>query len=276
MRIGLTGASGTLGQRMADRLAAAGHDVVPFRGDVREPNAIKPWLDGLDYVVHSAAIVPVDRVRDDLPNAVNVNVIGAMNVAEAVMKKGSCGLAYISSSHVYASSDTPLTEDAPTRPPSQYGLTKLHGENWVCSIMPDALAIRVFSFFDSKQPPSYLVPALTARIRTAARGEILPLRGAQCVRDIADAGWIADICAQLVTRQAKGIVNCGTGRGFLVRDIAARLSITMGRGDISWQDFPEDAVNALVANIDKLAKLLGAQPEFDLDHALANYVASIC
>lgn len=275
MRIGLTGAAGTLGRRLAPRLVAAGHEVVPFNGDVRQSAFIASWLEGLDYVIHSAAVVPVDRVRDNLADAIHVNVIGAVNIAKAVTKKGGCGLAYISSSHVYASSDAPLAEDAPTYPPSQYGLTKLHGENWVCSIMPDALAIRVFSFFDSNQPASYLVPALTARIQGAEQGAALPLRGAQCVRDIADADWIAGICAQLVSRQATGIVNCGTGHGFLVRDIAALLAAAMGRADISWQAFSEDAINSLVADTGRLTKLLGAAPEFALDRALADYVASL-
>lgn len=275
MRIGLTGATGTLGRRLSARLAAAGHEVVPFKGDVRQSATIAPWLDGLDYVVHSAAVVPVDRVRDDLANAIHVNVIGAVNIAEAVAKKGNCGLAYISSSHVYAPSDAPLAEEAPTRPPSQYGLTKLQGENWVSSIMPASLIIRVFSFFDSNQPASYLVPALTARIRAAEQGAVLSLRGAQCVRDIADADWIAGICAQLVSLQANGVVNCGTGHAFLVREIATRLAAAMGRADISWQGFPEDAINALVADTGKLKRILGAMPEYALDLAFADYIASL-
>ncbi len=275
MQIGLTGARGTFGHRIAERLVALGHKVVPFAGDVRQRDMIKPFLDGLDYVIHCAAVVPVDQVRDDLANALHVNVIGSLNMAEAVAKKGSCGFAYISSSHVYAPSDQPLPEDAPTQPASQYGLTKLQGESWVRSVLPDALSLRVFSFFDPRQPVSYLVPALTARIRSADPAAVLPLRGAQCSRDIADASWLAGLCAELVTRQAQGIVNCGTGQGFLVRNIAERLSIAMGRADLSWQGFADDPVNALVADTTKLAQALGQAPAFDLDQSLADYVAAL-
>jgi nucleoside-diphosphate-sugar epimerase len=40
MRIGLTGASGTLGRHIAAHLAQSGHQVVPFKGDVRERAAV--------------------------------------------------------------------------------------------------------------------------------------------------------------------------------------------------------------------------------------------
>jgi UDP-glucose 4-epimerase/GDP-4-dehydro-6-deoxy-D-mannose reductase len=254
---------------------ASGHEVVPFAGDIRERDSIHFFLESLDYVIHLAAVVPVDHVRDDLANAIHVNVIGSVHLAEAVSKKGSCGLAYISSSHVYAPSDSPLSEDAPTRPLSQYGLTKLHGENWVSSILPEALVLRVFSFFDHHQPASYLVPALTGRIRSADHGAVLPLRGAQCRRDIADASWIAGICAALVDQRATGIVNCGTGRSFLVREIAEKLAAAMGRSDVSWEGFTDDAINALVADTNKLRQLLGTELEFDLEKALAVYVESL-
>jgi nucleoside-diphosphate-sugar epimerase len=204
-----------------------------------------------------------------------VNVIGSVNVAEAVARQGTCGLAYISTSHVYAPSDEPLTESGATKPPSQYGLTKLQGENWILSIKPDALAIRVFSFFDPVQPASYLVPALTKRIRAAERGAVMPLRGALCKRDIADASWLAALCTALVTRNIKGIVNCGTGHGYLVREIAERLAAAMGRRDLSWQGFPEDGINALVADIQTLSAALGAPPAFDLDTSFADYVAAL-
>jgi nucleoside-diphosphate-sugar epimerase len=154
-------------------------------------------------------------------------------------------------------------------------LTKLHGENWVLSILPDALVLRVFSFFDRRQPVSYLVPALTGRIRSADYGAVLPLRGAKCSRDIADASWIAGICAALVGRRATGIVNCGTGRGFLVREVAEKLAVAMARPDVSWEGFPDDAINALVADTSRLNQLLGSDPEFDLEKSISAYVESL-
>ena len=275
MRIGITGATGVLGRRIAEQMIARGHEVIPFCGDIRDRHAIATWVAPLESVIHCAAIVPLDRVHADLSDAIHVNVVGTVNVAQAVAHHGACGFVYISSSHVYAPSLMPLGEEDLTNPLSHYGQTKLQGETWVKALLPNALTIRVFSFFDTKQAASFLVPALAQRIKSSTRGAILTLRGAQSRRDIADAFWIAHACAGLVEKRASGVVNCGTGQGYLVREISQQLSIALGRSDIVWQDFPDDSVNALVADTTKLASILGEIPKYDLLQSLAAYIVAL-
>ena len=171
MRIGLTGARGVLGARIHSTLSTRGHKVVPLVGDVRDAPALDNWAKHLDAAVHAAAIVPVHKVANHLFDAISVNVAGTANVARAIARSSNCHLTYISTSHVYAPSDRPVRENDQLRPASLYGLTKLQGEQWASSISERLLIVRVFSFFDARQPDSYLVPSLRARILPAQPGE---------------------------------------------------------------------------------------------------------
>jgi nucleoside-diphosphate-sugar epimerase len=272
MQIGLTGATGVLGRRISAALLARGHSVDALQGDIRNSEIVSDWVGRQQIVIHSAAIVPVKQVNEQLSDAIAVNAGGAANVARAVAATTNCRLVYISTSHVYHASDAPLSEADPARPLSLYGLTKLQGEDWVRLLAPDALIVRVFSFFDSRQPTSYLVPALRRRISEASSSERMMLEGADSIRDIANAAWLADIIARLAETSAIGVVNCGTGEGHRIRDIAEALAHAMGRADLKWQASSAPS-NSLVADTRRLIDLLNEVPSFDLQAALAEFAA---
>ncbi|MEG8047510.1 sugar nucleotide-binding protein [Sphingomonas aerolata] len=154
MTIGLTGARGVLGRRLVEVLDARGTRVAPFDGDVRDAAALAEWATGCERIVHAAAIVPTIQVKEGTGTAIAVNVAGTANVATAAASAG-VPLTYISTSHVYASSDSALPEDAPVHPVSLYGLTKWQGEQWVdqlapapwsygCSAISTAVRLRAF------------------------------------------------------------------------------------------------------------------------------------
>lgn len=267
MAIGLTGARGVLGRRLVDAFARHGATVIPFAGDVREEEALTAWAKGCTQIVHAAAVVPTVQVKNAPGTAITVNVAGTANVATACAEAG-IRLTYISTSHVYASSNAALTVGAAVDPISLYGLTKWQGEQWVARLCTDPLVVRLFSYFDSRQAASFLVPALLRRIREAPKGATLSLFGYRSVRDIADAHWLADRLVAMVLADRTGTHNLGTGIGTGIVEIAARLSSAAGRDDLSWEpadDQPGDTLTAgLVRDED--------HPVFDLDDALQTFV----
>lgn len=129
--IAITGASGTLGRRVASSLAERGHivigiDVVEPEGGHRAPGSgrfesidivtgdLKSALEGVHAVVHLAA-VPVENQH---PSGVSVNVTGTQRVLEAAGDAAVGQVVLMSSSTVYgawADNPVPLTEDAPLR-----------------------------------------------------------------------------------------------------------------------------------------------------------------
>lgn len=273
MRIGVTGATGALGKRIVEAIERNGSTVDPYSGDVRSSLELDAWSKGLDAIVHCAAVVPTQEVAGFLSDAIAINVAGTANVARAARAAG-CRLAYISTSHVYRSSDTPVDEEALISPISLYGLTKLQGEQWVRQFCPDALILRVFSFFDGRQAQSFLVPALIARIRSAPMNARLDLMGGQSRRDIADAIWLGTACARLIEDGASGTINCAAGRRDSVLDIAMAVARALERSDIEWNVIQDRPADYLLADTARLHALAPDLPNFDLDVALAHAIAT--
>jgi nucleoside-diphosphate-sugar epimerase len=273
MRIGVTGSTGALGGRIVEAIKRNGSIAEPYPGDVRSASELNAWASGLDAIAHCAAVVPTQEVSGFLLDAIAINVAGAANVARAARAAG-CRLAYISTSHVYRSSDIPVDEKAPIAPISLYGLTKLQGEQWVREFCPDALILRVFSFFDARQAQSFLVPALIARIKNAPANAKLDLMGGHSRRDIADAIWLGTACARLIEDGASGIVNCAAGRRDSVHDIAVAVARALGRTDIEWNVVQDRPADYLLADTARLHSLAPDLPDFDLDAALAHSSAT--
>ncbi|WP_144097226.1 NAD-dependent epimerase/dehydratase family protein [Croceicoccus sediminis] len=270
MRVGLTGATGTLGRHVLAALRGRGIEPDVFTGDVTDAPVTASWAQACGLVIHCAAMVPVREVEADPARALAVNAGGTINIATGLARTGG-RLALVSTSHVYEPSDDPIAEDGALGPATAYGMTKLDAENWARRMLPDALVLRLFSYFDARQDPLFVVPALAFRIERAAQGESLDLFGADSTRDMADAAWLAGRLVDLALGSATGAVNVCTGRGFAIRDLAARLAAAMGRSDVSFVPAGTGR-NALVGANGKMCSLLPELPPFDLDEALAAFV----
>jgi UDP-glucose 4-epimerase/GDP-4-dehydro-6-deoxy-D-mannose reductase len=267
--IGITGARGVLGRRLCAELRQRNIDFIVFDGDIRDVDAASRFVADAGSVVHAAAIVPVGRVSADPATAISVNVAGTASIARAAAEKP---FAYVSTSHVYAPSSGDLSEDAATHPSSVYGWTKRQGEQWCEVLHPAPLILRLFSYYDVAQPETYLVPSLVRRIRETPVGGIIELAGADNVRDVADATWMAQTIALLLASGATGVVNCGTGQGRRVLDIAVALASSIGRDDVQFEgtDTREPSTR-LVADTTRLRTLLPAVPPFDLVAGLRDF-----
>lgn len=271
MRVGITGATGVLGSRIAATLTRLGYDTDAFDRDVRNSAAVDEWVDRIDAVIHCAAVVPIQQVADHAGTAIAINVGGTANVAAAAGKRGR-RLVYISTSHVYRSNDRGLREDDPIEPISLYGLTKLQGEAWVERLAPASLILRLFSYFDERQATSFLVPGLATRIGRADHRAQIDLFGGHNRRDMASATWLAQACVALFAAEATGVVNCATGSDRTVLEIAEAMSTATGRHDVTWNVIQDRPVDTLVSDNRKLRSLAPDLPPFDLDAALALYV----
>jgi dTDP-L-rhamnose 4-epimerase len=107
MRVLVTGGAGFIGSHFIDRLLAAGHDVrvldsldpqvhhgwpdylatdiERIEGDVRDRDAVKKALEGVDRLVHLAAAVGVGQSMYEIERYTSVNAMGAAVVLEAAM-----------------------------------------------------------------------------------------------------------------------------------------------------------------------------------------------
>ncbi len=144
----ITGANGFVGSRLCRRFLDAGFRVIAgvrencdrslindldleYRyGDVTHPESLPAMVKDVDYIVHNAGVVKVKKTE----TFYKVNHFGAQNIAEASLSDQNLKkFIYISSLAAAGPSQPgqPLTEDDPPHPITEYGRSKLAGEEAV-------------------------------------------------------------------------------------------------------------------------------------------------
>ncbi|HHO49177.1 MAG TPA: dTDP-4-dehydrorhamnose reductase [Desulfobacteraceae bacterium] len=147
MKILITGAKGQLGRDCAQVLGAA-HAVSAFGSrelDIGDRAAVTDLMrSGFDLVLNCAAYTAVDGCETDREQCWRVNADGPGILAAACARQGS-RLIHISTDYVFDGAKPPpqaYTEEDPVGPLSQYGLSKLEGEQRIRERTPDHLIIR--------------------------------------------------------------------------------------------------------------------------------------
>lgn len=139
LQIGVIGGSGFIGSRLVDALLQAGHEVRiydkapspthPQRvtlGDVRDGVALDAFVAGCELLVNLAAEHADDVRPVQLYDEVNVG--GARHLVEAARRHRVERILYVSSVAVYGLRQPMADEDAPLRPDSPYGRSKVAAE----------------------------------------------------------------------------------------------------------------------------------------------------
>jgi UDP-glucose 4-epimerase len=111
--------------------SAAGADDETIEADIRDPGLADRLPTGADAIVHLAAISRDQDCRRDPVGAVEVNVVGTLNVIEAARRAGIPQIIFTSSEWVYPDAVGVVDESTPidvNRLTSEYSLTKLAGE----------------------------------------------------------------------------------------------------------------------------------------------------
>lgn len=144
--IGLTGAAGYIGSRVANNLLNAGHDVVAIDdfsaaqvesvgnldvvdADVRDADMLKARFAEVDVLAHLAAESGVQSCDDDPDRAFDVNVRGTETVAWFCRQREIPLVFPCSMAIVGEPVELPITADHPRDPVNMYGLTKKMSED---------------------------------------------------------------------------------------------------------------------------------------------------
>ncbi|MCO5168030.1 MAG: SDR family NAD(P)-dependent oxidoreductase [Planctomycetes bacterium] len=224
-----------LKRRTAARLAEAGAEVV--EGDVRDPATVERALEGVDRVVHLAAMPGVRASIDDPLTTFDVNVRGLLVLLEAMRSRGVGALVSASSSSVYGGDATPpFREDQPaSRPLSPYAASKRAAE-LLCATYAElhglgSIALRFFTVYGPRGRPDM---AIGKFVRAALRDEPVPLLGDGSV--VRDFTYVDDIVAGLlraVDVVAPGgghdVVNLGGGATHAMKEVIALIEAATGR-----------------------------------------------
>ena len=128
-------------------------------GDIRDFWTVSDAMDGIDYVLHQAALPSVVRSVQNPLTANAVNIDGTLNVLEAARQAKVRRLVFACSSAVYGESETlPKVETMIPSPISPYAVNKITGE-YYCRIYHrlyglETVALRYFNIFGPRQDPT--------------------------------------------------------------------------------------------------------------------------
>jgi UDP-glucose 4-epimerase len=98
-----------------------------FFGDITDKKKVREACEGVDYILHLAAL-DRESCKKNPELALKVNETGTRIVLEAAKDAHVKKFIYMSTLHVYGKLEGRVTEETPTDPIDDYGITKLKGE----------------------------------------------------------------------------------------------------------------------------------------------------
>jgi nucleoside-diphosphate-sugar epimerase len=254
---------------------------------VLDPDAVRDTHRGATHIVHLAAIAGVDTVLESPVRTMRVNLIGTYNVLEAAHATLDTveRLVDFSTSEVFGRHAYKVEEVHETAQGSvgearwTYAVSKLAGEH-LAHAYHDELGLPTVSVrpFNVYGPGQIGGGAIRAFIETALAGDDLVIHGdgsqvrAWCyVDDLVDALMLV-----LERPEAVGeVFNVGNERSVLtILELAEQIRKLMGADiEITFRPLHYTDVEMRIPNIDKARKLLGWEPQVDLEEGLSRTIA---
>ena len=299
----VTGGAGFIGSNIAEKLVEMGEEVVVFdnlstghegniehfrqgikfvKGDIRSASEVRDALDGVDHVLHQAALASVPRSIDD-PVLVNeVNVGGTLTVLEESRHAGVKSLVYAASSSAYGDSEVlPKREDMLPEPLSPYAISKLVGEHY-CSVYSKVyglptVSIRYFNVFGPRQDPaSQYAAVIPIFVTHLLEGKSPTIYGdGEQSRDFTYVGNVvrANIIAARWEQAAGQVINVACGGRFTLNELYQMLCELTGVSiDPVYAETRPGDVKHSHADISMAEKLLGYSVETGLEEGLKRTV----
>lgn len=248
-----------------------------FEGDIRDIKTVQNAVNGMDYVLHLAALPSVPRSVKDPITSNEVNITGTLNVLEASRQANVKKVVSSSSSSVYGDSETlPKNEGMELRPLSPYAVTKLTGEHycrvyWKLYQLP-TVSLRYFNIFGPNQNPDSEYAAVIPKFIKALYNDETPVVFGDGEQS-RDFTYIDNaVHANLLAATSKDIVgtefNVACGSQFTLNQLLDNLRELMNSDKSAkyTEPRPGDILHSY-ADISKFKKL-GYNPEIDFKNGL--------
>jgi len=181
-KILITGGAGFIGSNLVEHFLGKNHQVVVLdnfatghrhniaqhegnrnfaliEGDIRNNADCQKAVEGVDYVLHQAALGSVPRSIKDPQTSNEVNVTGFLNMLVAARDAGVKRFIYAASSSTYGdSASLPKVEDVIGKPLSPYAITKyvneLYADIFSKTYGLETIGLRYFNVFGRRQDPN--------------------------------------------------------------------------------------------------------------------------
>lgn len=302
MKFLVTGGAGFIGSNIAAHLVESGDQVrildnfssgrrdniedLPdsvevIEGDIRDYRTVVLAVEGVDYVLHQAALPSVQRSVEDPLTTNTVNINGTLNLLEASKNAGVKKFVFASSSSVYGESEElPKHEEMTPCPLSPYAITKLTCEHY-CQVYWElyrfpTVSLRYFNIFGPHQDPASeyaaVVPQFITRLLQGkpptVYGDGEQSRDFTYINNCVDSNILAATNEQIVGTH----FNVAYGGQFTLNELLDKLRTITGKNIKAEYDAPRPGdIRHSFASIDKLAKF-GYQPKVGFEEGLRKTV----
>ena len=235
-------------------------------------------VDGVDFVLHQAAILSVPRSVKDPAASNEANITASLNMLVAARDAGVRRLVYAGSSSVYGDTPTlPKREDMPPKPLSPYALQKLVAEQY-CQMFTrlygfETVTTRYFNVFGPRQATGSSYSGVISLFSTAildGRQPTIYGSGEQ-TRDFTYVGNVVDgvLRACEAPKAAGEVINVATGGRTSLNELLRLMNGICGtNAQPVYREPLAGDVRDSQADISKAGHLLGYKPVVSFEEGL--------
>ena len=250
-----------------------------IKGDMRDFVTCQQACDGIDYILHQAALCSVPRSINDPRNTNDVNITGTLNMMIAARDNKVKRFIYASSSSVYGDEpNLPKVEDRAGKPLSPYAITKrvneLYARNFYELYKLPVIGLRYFNIFGEKQDcDSVYAAVIPIFIKKLLNKDAPTINGdGKQSRDFTyiENAVEANLKACSADKEALGeVFNIAYGGRVYLNDLYWKICnlLEVDIPPIYGPERPGDIKHSN-ADISKAENILGYHPEYDVDKGL--------
>lgn len=306
MRYLITGGAGFIGSHLTERLAREGATVTVLddlstgrrenlravrerirfiRGSVARLDVCRRAVQGVDYVLHHAAITSVPQSTRAPVSAHQINATGTLNILLAAREADVRRVVFAGSTAAYGdAAEQPTHEGLLPRPLSVYAASKLAGEGY-CQAFGrthglETVVLRYFNIFGPRQNLNSQYGAVVPLFVAAALrgdppmiyGDGLQTRDFTFVDNVVDANLLA--CHAPAAQAVGGVFNIGCGSATSINELWKRIADLVGVSTEPLYDMPRAGdVRHSFASTARAREQLGYYAGVDLDEGLRRTIA---
>ena len=267
----------------ADNLVDSRDRIELLEGDIGDLGTCRRAVEGVDYVLHQAALPSVPKSIELPIDSNRTNITGIVNMLVAAKDAKVKRFVFAASSSAYGDTPTlPKSEEMRPSPKSPYAIQKHTGELY-CKTFFDiyglqTVALRYFNIFGPRQDPTSFYSAVIPKfIAASLRDEAPTIFGdGETSRDFTyiDNVVQANIKACTASAEAAGeVLNIACGGRVSLNQLAEVIRSKVGRGQpaVHEPERPGDVKHSMAA-IAKAERLIGYRPQVGFSEGIARTV----
>lgn len=297
-KIFVTGSNGFIGSELVSDLSKKGHQVVSFdifhdkknkkiqqfNGSILNPYDLDVAMRNCDIVIHLAAMVGVELTEKKRLECLEINIQGTKFVLDAVVKQKIKKVYFSSSSEVYGDQEIiPIKEEAQLKPKSNYGISKMVGEEYLKAYSSfygfNFNIFRFFNLYGGKQRADFVIPkfnlAITKNEKIKIYGNGEQIRSYCNIKDA-----IAGINKVMIKGKKNSIYNIGNNSEPISVINLAKKMIKISKKNIKIEKIPFEKSDRSSSreiyrrqpSIDKIKKDTGYNPKISIDVGLKELI----